>query len=97
MVRAARRPVPSRLRRASVATATQPHRPPNGAQSITVGELARTYKVSLPEGYDPSHAYRLVFAFHGQGNTGDGVSNQYYFGIEQKGGTPSIFVYPDGG
>lgn len=70
--------------------------PPTGALSITVGALERTYVLSLPADYDPSHAYPLVFAFHGLGNDGAGVSGPWYFGIEQKGGTPSIFVYPDG-
>lgn len=70
--------------------------PPTGPQSMTVGEDERTYIVSLPDGYDPQNAYPLIFAFHGRGGSGEGVSNQWYFGIEQTGGTPSIFVYPDG-
>ncbi len=70
--------------------------PPTGAQSITVGELSRTYIVSLPDDYDPSHAHPLVFAFHGLGGSGELVSGQWYFGIEQAGGKPAIFVYPDG-
>jgi poly(3-hydroxybutyrate) depolymerase len=70
--------------------------PPEGALSLDVGGTLRTYIVSLPSGYDPQQSYPLVFAFHGLGGSGELVSNQFYFGIEQKGGTPSIFVYPDG-
>lgn len=67
-----------------------------GAHSLMVGELARTYLLSLPANYDPTTPYPLIFAFHGLGNTGAGASGEWYFGIEQKGGKPSIFVYPDG-
>jgi poly(3-hydroxybutyrate) depolymerase len=70
--------------------------PPEGTLSLDVGGTLRTYIVSLPAGYDPQQSYPLVFAFHGLGGSGELVSNQFYFGIEQKGGTPSIFVYPDG-
>lgn len=70
--------------------------PPTGALSILVGALERTYIVSIPGDYDPAHAYPLVFAYHGLGGSGALVSGQWYFGIEQAGGTPSIFVYPDG-
>lgn len=70
--------------------------PPSGAQQIQVGEDQRSFIISLPDGYDPSHAYPVIFAFHGLGGSGSLVMNQYYFGIEQQGGTPSIFVYPDG-
>lgn len=70
--------------------------PPTGPQSLMVGDLERTYIVSLPDGYDPSVSYPVIFAFHGLGNSGSGVMSEWYLGIEQKGGTPSIFVYPDG-
>src|SRR5690606_34935191 len=43
-----------------------------------------------------ANAYPVVFAFHGLGGSGQLVSNSFYFGIEQTGGTPSIFIYPDG-
>ncbi len=61
-----------------------------------MGDDERSYIVSLPDGYDPSAPYPVIFAFHGLGGSGAGVSGQWYFGIEQKGGTPTIFVYPDG-
>jgi poly(3-hydroxybutyrate) depolymerase len=70
--------------------------PPSGALSLEVDGTPRTYIVSLPADYDPEQAYPVVFAFHGLGGSGELVSNPFYFGIEQKGGTPSIFVYPDG-
>ncbi len=70
--------------------------PPSGALTIDVDGLERSYIVSLPEDYEPSTPYPLVFAFHGLGASGQLVSRAFYFGIEQQGGKPSIFVYPDG-
>lgn len=71
--------------------------PPDGPQAMDVDGTERTYIVSLPDGYDPATPYPLIFAFHGLGGSADLVSsNSFYFGIEQTGGTPSIFVYPDG-
>ncbi len=64
---------------------------------MDVDGTERSYIVSLPDGYDPEIPYPLIFAFHGLGGSAELVSsNRYYFGIEQTGGTPSIFVYPDG-
>lgn len=70
--------------------------PPEGPLTLDVDGTERSYIVSLPEGYDPATPYPLVFAFHGLGGSGELVSNRFYFGIEQTGGRPSLFVYPDG-
>lgn len=70
--------------------------PADGPQTIDVDGTERSYIVSLPDGYDPETPYPLVFAFHGLGGSGQLVTNPFYFGIEQAGGKPTIFVYPDG-
>ncbi len=70
--------------------------PPSGEINITVGADQRMYIVSLPDEYDASHPYPVIFGFHGRGGSADGVTNNYYLGLEVPGGTPSIFVYPDG-
>ncbi len=72
--------------------------PPEGPQTMDVDGMERGYIVHLPEGYDPTTPYPLVFAFHGLGGSAELVSsNRFYFGLEQaSGGAPSIFVYPDG-
>jgi len=41
--------------------------------SISVDGLDRQYWVMLPEGYDPSRAYPLIFLFHGCGNEENNV------------------------
>lgn len=70
--------------------------PPSGALSIMVGDLERKYIVSLPDAYDPQNAYPVIFGFHGLGGSAEGASGNWYLGLEVPGGTPSIFVYPDG-
>lgn len=55
--------------------------------------LDRTYSVYVPAGYDPSYAYPIIFAFHGDGGTGDGLRNA--FPIEAQSSDNAIFVYPD--
>ncbi len=71
--------------------------PPDGALSMDVDGTERFYIVDLPDGYDPSTPYPVVFAFHGLGGSAELVSgNRVYFGFGQSGGAPMIFVYPDG-
>jgi poly(3-hydroxybutyrate) depolymerase len=61
-----------------------------------VGDLERNYIVSLPDAYDPDNAYPVIFGFHGRGGSAEGASGNWYLGLEVPGGTPTIFVYPDG-
>ena len=70
--------------------------PPSGALSMTVGGIERNYIVSLPDAYDPQNAYPIIFGFHGLGGSAEGASGNWYLGLEVPGGTPTIFVYPDG-
>lgn len=61
---------------------------------IDVDGVARTFVLSVPEGYDPSVPTPLVFAWHGLG--GNGNLARLYFGVEQSSAGAAIFVYPDG-
>jgi polyhydroxybutyrate depolymerase len=70
--------------------------PPSGTLSLMVGDLERSYIVSLPDDYNPENAYPVIFGFHGLGGSAEGASGDWYLGLEVPGGTPSIFVYPDG-
>ncbi len=62
--------------------------------ALTVGATTRTYTIALPEGYDPTRAYRLVFGFHSGGRNGAGT--RPYYDLESRAGNSAIFVYPDG-
>jgi polyhydroxybutyrate depolymerase len=59
-----------------------------------VGSTARSFELYLPAGYDGTHAYPIVFAFHGDGGTGAGL--RAAFKLEAASGGQAIFVYPDG-
>jgi polyhydroxybutyrate depolymerase len=60
--------------------------------TITAGGAARTYTIQIA---DPSlPRQRVVFAFHGDGGTGDGVRSS--LALEAAATGPVIFVYPDG-
>jgi polyhydroxybutyrate depolymerase len=70
--------------------------PPTGTQAILVGDVSRTYIVDLPDDYDPDNPHPVIFGFHGRGGSAQGASGQWYLGLGQQGGKPSILVYPDG-
>lgn len=63
--------------------------------SLAVGGDARTYVLSVPQSYgELPGSFRLVFAFHGGGGTGDGLRSWY--DSEQRFAEKSaIVVYPD--
>jgi len=63
-------------------------------ESITVNGTPRAYLRVIPDAYDPSQPYPLVFAWHGLG--GDGALARLYFGVEQASADQAIFLYPDG-
>ncbi len=63
-------------------------------KELTVASKARTYVLSVPSSYAPSKPLPLVLAWHGLGGSGSLARN--YFRIEARGGSPAIFVYPDG-
>ncbi|HET9519315.1 MAG TPA: cellulose binding domain-containing protein [Actinoplanes sp.] len=72
-----------------------------GDWSITSGGKDRNYYLGMPRNYDPSHAYRLVFAFHWQGGTARDVHEglgypEPYYGLRRLSNDNTIFVAPQG-
>jgi len=63
-----------------------------GNQTITVGDLARSYVLSVPKSYDPSTPLALVFGWHGSGASGNQARQS--FAIEPAAAGGAIFVYP---
>jgi poly(3-hydroxybutyrate) depolymerase len=63
-------------------------------QTITIGDQARTYVLSVPRSYDPSTSVALVFGWHGHGGTGYQARQSY--AVEPSATGSAIFVYPDG-
>ena len=64
------------------------------SQSITVGNLARTYVLSVPKNYNPDTPLALIFGWHCSGETGAAARQE--FSIEPAAAGQAIFVYPDG-
>jgi poly(3-hydroxybutyrate) depolymerase len=67
----------------------------------TIG--SRTYILRIPDNYDNTHPYRLVFAYHWRGGTmqdvdGGGTSGAVwsYYGLRAQADNSTIFVAPQG-
>jgi len=73
---------------------------PSGHYTIDVSGQSREYIIKLPDGYDPRHPYRLIFAFHGRMYDAQSVADGGppgsgpYYGIEALAGGSTIFVAP---
>jgi polyhydroxybutyrate depolymerase len=78
--------------------ATNP--PASGTYMITVDGAARQYILTLPDGYDRNHPYRLILAFHGHMYTAQSVADGGppgsgpYYGIESEAKGSAIFIAP---
>jgi poly(3-hydroxybutyrate) depolymerase len=74
----------------------------SGSKTIQSGQ-SRSYMLRIPDSYDNSHAYRLIFAFHWNGGTmqdidGGGTSGAAwsYYGLRAQANNSAIFVAPQG-
>lgn len=73
----------------------------SGRATIDVAGTSREYILALPSGYDASHPYRLIFAFHWSGGTDDDVASGQiiggpYYGQQSRSAGSAIFVAPNG-
>jgi poly(3-hydroxybutyrate) depolymerase len=68
----------------------------SGTHAIQSGGRTRTFVLRVPDNYDASRQYRLVFGFHWlNGNAGNVVSGNYY-GLLPLSNNSTIFVAPEG-
>jgi predicted esterase len=63
-------------------------------REMELGAAQREYLVSLPEEYDPSKPYALIFAFHGLG--GDREQLRGYMNMEGPADSEAVVIYPGG-
>jgi polyhydroxybutyrate depolymerase len=73
--------------------------PESARNTIMVGDLAREYIVKVPDGYDPSKPYKLIFAWHYLGGSAQGIAGGFgggYYGLESMAAGSVIFVAPEG-
>jgi poly(3-hydroxybutyrate) depolymerase len=75
----------------------------NGSQTIQTGGKNRSFILSIPDNYDSSRQYRLVFGFHWLGGTMDQVAGggsdgavYAHYGLKQLSNNSTIFVAPQG-
>jgi len=75
----------------------------NGQYSMTVNGKQRQYIVRLPDNYNSSQAYRLVFTFHALGGNAEQIANGgggtlAFYGLPplMTGNNSAIFVSPNG-
>jgi poly(3-hydroxybutyrate) depolymerase len=73
-----------------------------GWVAIQSGGQTRNFALRLPDKYDNTHPYWLIFAFHGNGETADGMdtggANGYltaYWGLQRESKNGAIFVAPE--
>ncbi|KAK8097249.1 uncharacterized protein PG998_005471 [Apiospora kogelbergensis] len=73
--------------------------------TMTVNGKQRAYFMKLPNNYDNSHPYRLVFTWHQLGGSAQKIVNGEnpqqggalpYYGLEAISNNSAIFVVPDG-
>jgi poly(3-hydroxybutyrate) depolymerase len=67
----------------------------SGRFTIDVAGNPRDYILALPDDYDPTRPYRLVFTWHPGGGTAQQTANNYY-GLRQLADDSAIFVSPEG-
>ena len=73
--------------------------PESGTFMIDVAGMMREYIVKIPDGYDSSKPYKLVFAWHYLGGSAAGIAGGFgggYYGLESRAQGTAIFVAPEG-
>ena len=75
----------------------------SGSRTIQSGGQSRSYILRIPDNYDNSHPYRLIFAYHWNGGTmqdidGGGTSGAAwsYYGLQAQANNSTIFVAAQG-
>jgi len=70
----------------------------SGAKTITVNGKSRRYFLRIPDGYDKSKPYRLIFGLHWRDADYTGVDGGTapYYGLKKLAANSAIFIAPDG-
>jgi poly(3-hydroxybutyrate) depolymerase len=75
----------------------------SGSHTITSNGKARNFVLRVPDGYDNTRAYRLIFGFHWRGGTMNDVSSGgssgaawSYYGMQEQSNNSAILVAPQG-
>jgi poly(3-hydroxybutyrate) depolymerase len=68
----------------------------SGTHTLQSNGRTRSYILRLPDNYDNSRAYRLVFGFHWLGGNAGNVTSGNYYGLLPLSANSTIFVAPEG-
>ncbi|MEH1125008.1 cellulose binding domain-containing protein [Micromonospora sp. CPCC 206061] len=68
----------------------------SGTHSIQSSGKTRSFILRIPDNYDNSRPYRLVFGFHWLNGTASSVTSQNYYGLLPLSNNSTIFVAPQG-
>jgi poly(3-hydroxybutyrate) depolymerase len=68
----------------------------DGTHTIQSGGQDRTFILDVPDNYDNSTPYRLVFGLHWWGGTAENVASAGYYGLQPLANNSTIFVSPQG-
>src|SRR4051812_5287297 len=63
----------------------------SGTHSIQSGGQSRSYILRVPDNYNNSHAYRLVFGLHWLNGSASAVSSAGYYGLQPLSNNSTIF------
>nr|MDQ2647517.1 Ricin and poly(3-hydroxybutyrate) depolymerase fusion [Myxococcota bacterium] len=70
--------------------------PMSGRFDIDVDGTTREYILDVPDDYDASHPYRLIFGWHPLGGSAEQVAKGGYYGLEREANGSAIFVSAEG-
>lgn len=68
----------------------------SGTRSISSGGQNRTYILRVPDNYNNSHPYRLIFGLHWLNGSANAVASAGYYGLQPLSNNSTIFVAPQG-
>jgi len=70
--------------------------PASDRYSIDVDGTMREYILEVPDNYDPTMPYRLIFGWHPLGGSAQQVASGNYYGLVGEADGTAIFVAPEG-
>ncbi|MER7282015.1 cellulose binding domain-containing protein [Dactylosporangium sp. NPDC000244] len=68
----------------------------SGTHSVQSSGQNRTYILRVPDNYNNSHPYRLVFGLHWLNGSAGAVASAGYYGLQPLSNNSTIFVAPQG-
>jgi len=68
----------------------------SGTHSMQSSGQSRTYILRVPDNYNNSHPYRLVFGLHWLNGSAGAVASAGYYGLQPLSNNSTIFVAPQG-